>query len=449
MDLPVIRPTIGAETLDSTDRQTLTGVAGQPVAAVHTTPPLLVQFALRRLARQGAEAVPPGVFTEAGRLFATATLDGDSPHDYCDRAACSSGVPRGVYQRALRHIQAELAYLDSGTERPESAAIAPSVEATVHWVPRGRVLAVICPSNHPEPHVTWVRGLAAGYRVLVRPGSADPFTPVRLSAALVKAGLPANRLALLPSDHTTADVLVRAADRAIVYGGPAAARRWASDPAVLVRGPGFSKVLVDRPLTDALVGHLAEAVAGDGGVRCTNISVIRTSGDTETLANALAARLGTTPARPVTCPDAVLPAVSATVAEAVRDQIGGLLAGGLIDHTGYAPDPFVVVADGSLVARPVVLAAPPSVAVPEAELPIPFAIVAPWRREDGLPPLRNSLVLNVIGDSPMATAVDEPTIRKVVHGVVPPWYTAPGLPHDGSITDFLLEPKTVLREVEP
>ncbi|MCW2705578.1 MAG: hypothetical protein JWQ37_3573, partial [Blastococcus sp.] len=27
-----------------------------------------------------------------------------------------------------------------------------------------------------------------------------------------------------------------------------------------------------------------------------------------------------------------------------------------------------------------------------------------------------------------------------------PWSTAPGLPHDGSLDDFLLEPKTVLRE---
>ncbi|HKS46127.1 MAG TPA: aldehyde dehydrogenase family protein [Amycolatopsis sp.] len=443
MDLPVVRPTVGAEPLDSADHQVLTGVTGQPVAVVHTAPPLLVQLALRRIARADDAPVPAGVFTEAGRLFATATLDDETPDEYCARAASASGVPVGVYRRALGHVSAELSYMDTvGPPAVSPVVIAPGVEAAVRWVPRGRLLTVICPSNHPEPHLTWVRGLAAGYRVLVRPGSADPFTPARLSAALVKAGLPADRLALLPSDHGTADLLVRTADRAIVYGGPAAARRWRGHPAVLVRGPGYSKALVDVPATGAVIDHLASAVAGDGGVRCTNTSVIRTGDDT--LATALAARLGAIPVHPVTDPDAVLPAVPTAVAEAVREQLGNLLAGGMVDHSGYAADPFATSSDGSLVARPVVLGAPAGVAVPDVELPLPFVIVAPWQPGDGLAPLRNSLVLNILGQS--REALPEPTVRKVVHGAVPPWTTAPGLPHDGSLTDFLLEPKTVLRE---
>jgi hypothetical protein len=443
MDLPVIRPAVGAEQLDSDDQRPLTGAAGRPVATVHTAPPLLAQVALRRLARAGDAPVAAGVFTEAGRLFATAILDGDTPDGYCRRAASASGVPAAVYRRALDSVRAELSYLDGPGWMPSArpAAIAPGVEATVRWVPRGRLLTVVCPSNHPEPHVTWVRGLAAGYRVVVRPGSADPFTPVRLSSALVKAGLPANRLAVLPTDHTTADLLVRSADRAVVYGGPAATRRWAARPSVLVRGPGFSKALVDRPLTGGLVAHLAEAVAGDGGVRCTNLSAIHTSGDAGQLAAALAERLAALPVEPVTSPDAVLPAVSPSVAGTVRERLAQLLASGLTDHSGHGADPFTTAADGSLVARPVVLSG-----VAEVELPFPFVVVTPWQERDGLEPLRNSLVLNVLGES---AAVREPTIRKVVYGTVLPWTTAPGLPHDGSMTDFLLEPKTVLRETIP
>ncbi|HTZ45098.1 MAG TPA: aldehyde dehydrogenase family protein, partial [Jatrophihabitans sp.] len=344
---------------------------------------------------------------------------------------------------------------DGVVSRPaaEPAPGPAGADAVVCRVPRGRVLTVICPSNHPEPHVTWVRGLAAGYRVLVRPGSADPFTPNRLSAALVAAGLPAERLAVLPSPHATADLLVRSADRAIVYGGPAAARRWSGHPSVLVRGPGFSKALVTgaAPATEALLDHLADAVGGDGGVRCTNLSVIRAAGDARALARSLAARLAAWPVQPVTEPRAVLPALPVAAAEAVRDQLGRLLDSGLVDESGYAADPFVLVADGSLIARPVVLSAPAGVAVPEVELPFPFVIVAPWQAADGLEPVRNSLVLNLLAGpadvddaGALARAYLEPSIRKLVHGAIPPWSTAPGLPHDGSLDDFLLEPKTVL-----
>lgn len=457
MSLQIIRPSVGGEPLDSADHQTLIGVTGQPVATVFTAPPLLVQLSLRRLGRDDdVTAVPAGLFSEAARLFATEILDGLTPQEYCHRAASASGVPVGVYTRALNSIRAEIEHLDTAASR-SSARPSPGpagVDAVVCGVPRGRLLTVICPSNHPEPHVTWVRGLAAGYRVLVRPGSADPFTPNRLSAALVKAGLDAQRLAILPSAHTTADLLVRSADRAIVYGGPAAVRRWSGHPSVLVRGPGFSKALLtdSGPATESLLGHLADAVAGDGGVRCTNLSVIRTAGDTKALAQALAARLAALPVHPVTEPQATLPAVRVAVAEAVRDQLAALLASGLVDESGYAADPFVPASDGSLIARPVVLSAPSGVEVPEVELPFPFVIVAPWRVEDGLKPLRNSLVLNLLTEpasltdvGPLARAHFEPSIRKLVYGTIPPWSTAPGLPHDGSLDDFLLEPKTVLR----
>lgn len=452
MDLPVIRPTVGAQPLDSSDPHELTGVTGRPVATVHTAPSLVVPLVQRRLARADDAPLPPGVFTEAGRLFATADLAGETPDEYCHRVSLSAGLPVSVYRRALSSVAHELAYLDSEASRPPAGTpsrLAPGIEATVRWVRRGRLLAVICPSNHPDPHVTWVRGLAAGYRVIVRPGSADPFTPNRLSAALVEAGLPADRLAVLPSDHAAVDLLVRTADRAIVYGGPAAARQWSGHPSVLVRGPGYSKALVDRPLTECLVRHLADAVAGDGGVRCTNLSVIRTAGDVRPLAKTLAARLAHLPVHPVIRSEAVLPAVPAAVADAVRGQLDQLRADGLEDHSEHGGDPFAAAADGSLVARPIVLSAQPGVPVPEVELPLPFVIVAPWQEGDGLAPLRNSLVLSVLTGSdpgPVAAAELEPTIRKVVHGAVLPWSTAPGLPHDGSLDDFLLEPKTVLRE---
>lgn len=458
MSLPIIRPSLGGTPLDSADQQTLIGVTGQPVATVLTAPPLLVSLCLRRLGRTDDTTVPAGLFSEAGKRFATEVLEGLTPQEYCRAAASASGVPAGVYLRALDGMQAELEHLDAVASRPAATSSPgpPGIDAVVCRVPRGRVLTVICPSNHPEPHITWVRGLAAGYRVLVRPGSGDPFTPSRLAAALAGAGLPGERVAVLPSTRATADLLVRSADRAIVYGGLAAVRRWSGNPSVLVRGPGFSKALLagSGPATETLLAHLADAVAGDGGVRCTNLSVIRTASDPQALAQALATRLATLPIRPVTDPKATLPGVPAAVAESVRDQLDGLLADGLVDESGYADGSFATASDGALIARPIVLSAPAGVKVPQVELPFPFVIVAHWQTEHGLEPLRDSLVLNLLaepgdagspgGTGSLAQAHREPSIRKVVHGEIPPWSTAPGLPHDGSLDDFLSEPKTIL-----
>jgi hypothetical protein len=451
MDLPVIRPTVGADSLNSEDQYSLSGVDGRPVAVVHTAPPLLMQLARRRLNCDKAEGVLDGLFGAAGRLFATAELDGAGPQEYSRRAALATGLPIGVYHRALAAIPEEMAYLDTLRPLDQRSFPAPyggAVDATVRWVPRGRLLTVVCPSNHPEPHLSWARGLAAGYSVFVRPGSTDPLTPARLSAALVQAGLARNRLAVLPSDHNTADLLVRVADRAIVYGGPAAVRRWSGHPQVLVRGPGYSKALVDVPVGEAVLEHLARAVAGDGGVRCTNLSVIRTSGDVVALAEGLAERLGRQPVRPVTDADATLPAVLPSVAEAVRSRIDELCAAGLVEVTGHRGDPFALI-QGSLVAQPVVLVAPVGVAVPDVEFPMPFVVVAPWRERDGIQPLRHSLVLNLLTDRFWVDAELEPTVRKVVYGLIPPWTTVPGLPHDGSLRDFLSEPKAVLSRATP
>jgi hypothetical protein len=80
------------------------------------------------------------------------------------------------------------------------------------------------------------------------------------------------------------------------------------------------------------------------------------------------------------------------------------------------------------------------------ELPFPFVIVAPWSEGDGIAPLRQSLVLNLLTDRTDIAdlAVREPTIRKVTRGTVLPWTAVPGIPHDGNYTQFLLEPKGIV-----
>jgi hypothetical protein len=81
------------------------------------------------------------------------------------------------------------------------------------------------------------------------------------------------------------------------------------------------------------------------------------------------------------------------------------------------------------------------------ELPLPFVVVAPWRPELGTAPLRDSLVVNLLGDDEAGLAarvLTEPTVKKVVCGPAEPWWTRPGLPHEDSLAGFLLAEKALL-----
>ncbi|UOE18876.1 aldehyde dehydrogenase [Thermobifida halotolerans] len=446
-----INPIVCGETVPSRDRTRLDGVDGTPLAEIGTAPRLLAQAAVNRMRRSSGGGAPdPDVFAEAGRLFAAAELDGETPEDYRRRVSAATGAPIGVIDRASEGIRDSLGRTDrlNRAELPQPFAV-PGFET--RWVPRGSLLAAIVPNNHPEPNVSWVRALSLGYSVLVRPGSRDPFTPRRLMAALLTAGLPPEKASLLPGSHELGEHLLTQTDLGLFYGGPGAVERWRTRGDVLVRGPGRSKALVDAPVTEDLVDDLVDWIADDGGVRCNNISAVLVNGDHTALADQLAESLAKLPLLAPTDPEAVLPAINRDDADAMREYLRNLTEGA-VDHSGhhYADGPVTETADGNVLMRPLVVSTDdPSHPLVGTELPFPFVVVAPWREEDGIAPLRDSLVVSVLSErEDLAEAlVLEPSVRKVVVGRTRPWTSLPELPHDGSLAGFLMEPKAVVNAV--
>jgi hypothetical protein len=122
-------------------------------------------------------------------------------------------------------------------------------------------------------------------------------------------------------------------------------------------------------------------------------------------------------------------------AQGTRAWLGG---DGIVDELG----------DGSAALRPAVhqLARPDA---PQAgiELAFPCVWVAPWTREAGLEPLKQTLVLTAITqDTGLVDAiVADPTIRNVYVGDRPTWWLEPGIPHDGYLGGFLMNAKAVIR----
>lgn len=442
-----IDPLVGGESRPSADREPLTSVHGDTLADVGMAPRLSAQRVVNQL-RAAGDGVPPPVevCTAAAKLFATAELDGETPEDYAHRLIAGTGLTRASVDRAVADLVAAVEALPE-TARAELPGTEFGPGQRTRWVPRGRVFAALMASNTPAPNTAWVQALFHGYAVAVRPGSRDPFTARRLVRALIQAGLPAEKVAYVPCAHDVGGLLVEQADRGVVYGGESAVRQWRGRP-VEVRGPGRSKALVDAPVDEDVLEHLVTATAFDGGTRCTNLSAVLTSGSATELADRLAERLAGLPSAPATDPEAVLLVADRRRAEGVRAQLDRLRAE-MTDHTAplRGADPLEELPDGSFALRPVVLSTDradhPQLGT---ELPFPFLVVAPWSERDGVAPLRDSLVLNVLTDREQVVeqALREPSVRKVTEGRVLPWAGGPGIPHDGSFTQFLLEPKGLL-----
>ncbi|MEU6253618.1 aldehyde dehydrogenase family protein [Streptomyces sp. NPDC047043] len=438
------------------NRLTVTDVAGRESAELSLVPPLFVDRTLKALHR----ADPPGpderigMIGRAAGLFATATLNGLTAEEYAYRVSRAGGTPISVVRATVAAIAARLRKVHHSVDNARPAGAVgrwddPLTRAgRAVWVRRGNVFAVHAAGNHPGPHSLWPEALALGYRVAVRPSRREPFTPHRLVTALRTAGFGDDRVALLPTDHATADALLRGADLGLVYGGEDVVRKYAGNPSVLPQGPGRSKILLTREVDwREHLDTIADSVSGHGGTGCVNTTAVFVEGDPAPLCAALAERLAAVPSLPPEDPAAVFPVQPLATAKALEAHLLHRAAGtrAWLGGDGILGD----LGDGSAALR----AAVHQVASPDApqaavELPFPCVWVAPWSREAGIGPLRNSLVLTAItsDDRLVAELVQEPSIGNVYVGDVPTYRMEPGLPHDGHLAEFLMRCKSVIRD---
>jgi hypothetical protein len=447
-----VQPIVDGQSRDSEDRVYLSNVDGSTGDEVHVIPSLGAQLALRRLRDQADGQVPEHhVLKRAAELYLAATIDGMDRNAYARKVALVTGVPLEVIQRGIIGLASGCALLNVVNES-ESPSFAFPEGFEARWLPRGKTFAsVLVFGNHPGPNLTWLRALSSGYSVAIRPGVNDPFTPRRLALALLQAGLAPHKLAFLPGDEQLGEHLLREADLGVMYGASDKVAPWAIRSDMMIHGPGRSKALLDGDAHPEVVEHLAHAVSGDAGIRCNNMSAIFTSGDHAAIAEELAQRLASLRVAPITASEAVLPAISEGRSAAMRTYLSDFAHRGLTDHSSQLYEGNVVCpsGDGSHVLRPLVLStADPDHPLLGTELPFPFVIVAPWRDERGVKQLGTSLVANLItGDERLIDeALADPSIRKVVQGLLPPWTSVPTLPDDGNVAGFLMEPKVLVSD---
>jgi acyl-CoA reductase-like NAD-dependent aldehyde dehydrogenase len=437
------------------NRLTITDLTGAPTAELSLVPRLFVQRGMSALHR--ASAAPADerarMIAQAGQVFATGTIGGLSINAYQQHVSRVSGMPISAVRYATAAIasSAAAAYRSAVRGRPDGSVhdwrdpLTRTGDAV--WTRRDHVLAVHAPGNEPAVHTLWLEALALGYRVAVRPSKREPFTPHRLIIALRESGFGADHVMLLPTDHAVADDIIRAADRALVYGSEQVVNKYSQDNTVLSQGPGRSKILLAEEDWQPHLDTIIDSVTASGGMACIDTTAVFVEGDPTPLAEAIAERLSAIPSLPPDDDKAVLPAQTLADAKAMEKY--------LLDHAGNATphlggDGIVDdLGDGTAVMRPAVFRVDRSDAPQTGiELPFPCVWVAPWCRADDIQPLKNTLVLTAINadEALIDQLIDEPTISNVYIGDHPTHWIKPGIPHDGYIAEFLMRTKAMIRD---
>ena len=432
------------------NREVIKDTAGVPVAKLSIVPRLFVNRAIdaQRKLQPLAAGQREAALTRAADGFVSSTIAGLDFDSYVELTCRVSGLPMAAARAGALTVAESLTTACDAVRpaRPMGARAdwrELSTTGGAVWARRGEVLAVHAPGNAPGVHGLWPQALALGYRVVIRPSRREPFTAHRLINALWQTGFRAGDALYMPTDHTVADDVIRAADLAMVYGGQGVVDKYAQNPRVLTNGPGRTKILITaesdwREYLDVIVDSIANLV----GMACVNATAVLYEGDAVPLAQAIAERLSTIEPLPNTDERAVLPTTSIDTARALTDHLASRAAGAVAVLGAEQ-----VVADlggGFAALRPAVhLLSSPDPTKLNVELPFPCVWVSPWSRVDGIAPLRNSLVLNAItsDDDLVDELVSEPTVTNVYRGRRATHYAAPHIPHEGFLADFLMRNK--------
>ena len=225
---------------------------------------------------------------KAGELYLEGTLpvgDGpQSPADFARMQSATTGLPvhmcRANMQKnyfVLTHMDAMLDALTRGLDLSilsrgygvESRGVVVSYQA------QSPVLGLVLPSNSPGVHTLWLPVIPMQIGLVLKPGPQEPWTPYRMAAAFVEAGIPPEAISIYPGGADVGAAVGSRCPRTMIFGGTATVDRYKGDPRVQVHGPGFSKVLIGDDLVDQwerYIDLIADSVYLNSGRGCINCS---------------------------------------------------------------------------------------------------------------------------------------------------------------------------------
>ena len=449
---------------ESLERETLVHfLTGEKVAEVSQVGGAIVGRDLQKAgqARAALLAIDPEEIVErlqtAGNLYAHGTLTvGDakqSPDDFVKQQSATTGLPESLCRANMQKNMFVLSNMDRMLDAL-SRGLPPEIlwkgfgaehrGVVVSYQAQSPVLGLVLPSNSPGVHTLWLPVIALGVGLVMKPGSQEPWTPYRMAAAMVEAGIPAEAISLYPGPTDVGAGILNACRRSMIFGSAKTVEQYRANPGVQVHGPGFSKLILGDDCVDHWERYLdvmAESVAINSGRGCINASAIYASRHTKEIAAALAERLGPIDVKPPEDPDAKLAAFTIPgAAKAIWGQIeAGLKATG-VSHMTAPYGERLVEGERCGWLRPVVAhCTSPEPEIAKAEYMFPFVSVVECPQPQMLEKIGPTLVCTAFTDDPAfrSALIDCTAIDRLNLGPIPTTKLDWLQPHEGNIIDFL------------
>ena len=375
------------------------------------------------------------------------------PDDYIAQVSATTGLPYVLAQRNMLKIKSMLANMESvlnGLTRGVDWDILDrgfgNFEGrTLSFFPRTQSLGAVLPNNSPGVHSLWIPAFALRIPLVLKPGSAEPWTPYRIIQALIKAGAPREAFSFYPADHAGASEILRNCGRSLLFGDSSTTSMWANDPRIEIHGPGYSKVIIGEDCVDEWEQYLdviVASIADNGGRSCVNASAVWTPRHADEIAEALAARLAQIVPRAAEDPQAQLaPFVDPQIASRINTIIEqGLLDLGARDVTAAHRDSDRLVTwNGCSYLQPTLIRCAADHPLANREFLFPFAAVMDVPQDQVIAQLGPSLVVTAITQDPkfIQTLVNSPHIDRLNVGPLATNQVSWDQPHEGNLFEHL------------
>ena len=372
-----------------------------------------------------------------------------SPQDYAEQLSTTTGLPHTLVRRNMTRVSSAMSEMEQvikgltrnldldALDRGYTAGSPP-----LSFFPRGNTLGVVLPNNSPGVHSLWLPAIALKTALVLRPGSAEPWTPYRIIQAMIKAGVPGEAFHFYPSDHAAGGEILRTCSRGMVFGDASTMRIYANDPRIEIHGPGFSKMVLGEDEADNWEQYLdvmARSIADNSGRSCVNASGVWTPRHARKIAEALAERLRSIEPRPADHPEAALaPFVDPNVAE----RISGIIDDGLTEPgaTDMMNRERLVKLNGATYLLPTVVHCESSDhGLANREYLFPFASVVECPHAEMVARIGPTLVVTALTqDQKMKRELlTSSHVGRLNFGVIPTNHISWDQPHEGNLFDHL------------
>jgi acyl-CoA reductase-like NAD-dependent aldehyde dehydrogenase len=225
-----------------------------------------------------------------------------TPEDYVKQVSATTGLPYVMVRKNILKIRSMLAEMENvlnGLTRNIDWEVLDrgfgEIDGhAVSFFPRAESLGVVLPNNSPGVHSLWIPAFPLKIPLVLKPGSAEPWTPYRIAQALIKAGAPKEAFSFYPADHAGAGEILRNCGRGMMFGDASAVGVWEDDSHVEIHGPGYSKVILGEDCVgewERYLDVMVSSIVENGGRSCVNASSVWTPAHAEEISEALAERL--------------------------------------------------------------------------------------------------------------------------------------------------------------